>query len=328
MEFNDTLQSITNSTIYDSLVKAKQIINSYDNIAVSVSGGADSDVMLDIIERVKDPGKKIHYVWFNTGLEYTPTKEHIKELENKYGIEIEECRPVKPIPICIKDFGVPFLNKKVSEYISRLQARNFKWEDEPYDVLIKRYPNTIDALKWWCNIRINPNTGKYSAYCIGYNKYLKEFLMKNPPDFQISNKCCEYAKKKVATVYNKAHDIALNCVGIRRSEGGRRADLKTCYEVCDEKWDEFRPILWFIDDDKQEYERLFNIIHSDCYNVWGMKRTGCVGCPYDRELEQDLEKIKQYEPKLYNACISLFGKSYEYTRKYYEFLKQMKQMEK
>lgn len=39
MEFNNMLQSITNSTIYDSLVKAKQIINSYDNIAVSISGG-------------------------------------------------------------------------------------------------------------------------------------------------------------------------------------------------------------------------------------------------------------------------------------------------
>lgn len=39
MEFEEVLQSVTNSTIYDTLVKAKQVINSYDNVAVSISGG-------------------------------------------------------------------------------------------------------------------------------------------------------------------------------------------------------------------------------------------------------------------------------------------------
>lgn len=328
MNFEETLSVVTNQTIYDALVKAKQVINNYDNVAVSISGGADSDVMLDIIERVKDPGKKINYVWFNTGLEYTPTKEHIKELEKKYGIQIEEYKPVKPIPVCIKEFGIPFLNKRVSEYIRRLQARNFQWEDEPYEVLIERYPNTIDALKWWCNISINPYTGKYSTFCIGYNKYLKEFLMKYPPTFPISSRCCDYAKKKVGVIFNKEHDIELNCTGLRRSEGGRRANLKTCYTTCDNKYDEFRPILWFVDDDKREYENLFNIIHSNCYTVWGLRRTGCCGCPFAREIDQDLEIIKQYEPKLYNACINLFGKSYEYTRKYKEFAKMMREKNK
>ena len=284
--------------------------------------------MLDIIERVKDPSKKINYVWFNTGLEYQPTKDHIKDLEQKYNITIEECKPVKPIPVCIKEFGIPFLSKKVSEYIQRLQKRNFQWEDEPYEVLIERYPNTIDALKWWCNIRINANTGKYTPFCIGYNQYLKEFLMKYPPDFPISNKCCDYAKKKVAVMFNKNNNIDLNCTGIRRSEGGRRSDLKTCYTVCDDKYDEFRPILWFVDDDKKEYEELFNIIHNECYTVWGLKRTGCCGCPYGRNMTQELESIKQYEPKLYKACITLFGKSYEYTKKYHEFVNEMRELNK
>lgn len=38
-QFLDTLNSVENKTIYDSLVKAKQVINSYDNVAVSISGG-------------------------------------------------------------------------------------------------------------------------------------------------------------------------------------------------------------------------------------------------------------------------------------------------
>lgn len=34
------------------------------------------------------------------------------------------------------------------------------------------------------------------------------------------------------------------------------------------------------------------------------------------------------EPKLYKAAINVFGKSYEYTRKYREFVKIMKAKEK
>lgn len=34
------------------------------------------------------------------------------------------------------------------------------------------------------------------------------------------------------------------------------------------------------------------------------------------------------EPELYKAAINIFGKSYEYTRKYREFVKMMKAKEK
>lgn len=33
-----------------------------------------------------------------------------------------------------------------------------------------------------------------SRFSINRNRFLKEFIMQNPPDFPISNKCCEYAK--------------------------------------------------------------------------------------------------------------------------------------
>lgn len=39
MNFEETLSVVTNQTIYDALVKAKQVINNYDNVAVSISGG-------------------------------------------------------------------------------------------------------------------------------------------------------------------------------------------------------------------------------------------------------------------------------------------------
>lgn len=75
--------------ISDAFTKADSVLNhkGYKNIACSVSGGADSDIMIDICEKVKPHG--VHYVWFDTGIEYQATKDHLKYLENHYGITIE-----------------------------------------------------------------------------------------------------------------------------------------------------------------------------------------------------------------------------------------------
>ena len=86
-------QTKNNLIISDAFTKADSIINNpkYINIICSISGGADSDIMLDLIYKV-DKDKKVRYVWFDTGLEYKATKEHLKYLESRYGIEIRRER--------------------------------------------------------------------------------------------------------------------------------------------------------------------------------------------------------------------------------------------
>ena len=71
------------------MVRAWSKINSanYKKIVCAISGGSDSDVMLDIVWRC-DKDSKVDYVWFDTGLEYNATKKHIKYLEEKYDIKI------------------------------------------------------------------------------------------------------------------------------------------------------------------------------------------------------------------------------------------------
>lgn len=138
--------------IGDNLVRAYAKINSpiYEKIICTVSGGYDSDIVIDICTKCDIDGK-IEYVWFNTGLEYQATKDHLKELERRYGIEIKERKPKKPIPVACKENGLPFLSKKISEYIGRLQRHGFKWEDRPFDELYREYPKCKAALRWWCN---------------------------------------------------------------------------------------------------------------------------------------------------------------------------------
>ena len=91
----------------------------------SISGGSDSDIVLDIIHKV-DEDEKTKYFWIDTGLEYQATKEHLDFLEKKYGIEIVRLKPQKPIPTCVKQYGVPFLSKYVSEQMMRLQASPYQ----------------------------------------------------------------------------------------------------------------------------------------------------------------------------------------------------------
>ena len=92
MELADILNSLPDfkdENIAKSYIKGYAIINGrYDNILCSVSGGSDSDIVLDIVSKI-DVNKKVRYVWFDTGLEYKATKEHLDFLENKYNITIE-----------------------------------------------------------------------------------------------------------------------------------------------------------------------------------------------------------------------------------------------
>jgi len=80
-----------NQTIIDNMVKAWSKINStvYNRICCSVSGGSDSDLLVDICARC-DVSNKVEYVWFDTGLEYAATKQHLDFLEQKYHITISE----------------------------------------------------------------------------------------------------------------------------------------------------------------------------------------------------------------------------------------------
>ena len=322
-----------NQTIGDNIVRAWSKINSskYKNILCSISGGSDSDIMLDIVWRC-DKDNKVTYVWFDTGLEYQATKDHLKYLEEKYNIEIHPYKAIKPIPSSCKTYGQPFISKQVSEFIQRLQAHDFKWEDEDFDTLMKRYPKCKSALEWWCNAK-----GNRSSFNISRNKYLKEFMVANPPTFKISNKCCKYAKKDVAHKilregiilcdnYNAKFDLQI--IGIRKAEGGARATAyKSCFDETEE-CDNYRPLFWYRDADKQEYEVHFDVIHSDCYRVYEMKRTGCAGCPYNRKFEDELNIIFKYEPKLYKAVNHIFGESYKYTRQYHDFCRKMKENDK
>ena len=311
----ETLAGITNATVYKSFLKASEVLGKHKKIAVSVSGGADSDIMLDLIERCKAPHNEVRYLFANTGIEYQATLEHLDYLEERYGIKIERLKPEKPIPVAVKESGVPFLSKHVSEMIHRLQERGFKWENETAEELEAKYPRAREAIRWWIGT-------EKKKWTIGYNKHLRAFLDENPPPFPISSYCCDISKKAALKKVIATHD--LQCVGMRQAEGGTRANIKSCY-LTGSAVAKFLPIFWYTNADKAYYEERFGIVHSRCYTQYGFKRTGCAGCPYNPNHEHALAIMEKYEPLLAKACRNIFGKRYEFTKKYREFCKAREQ---
>lgn len=310
--------------IQDMLSKVLAEVKAHKKIMVAISGGSDSDILMHVMHLL-DPEKKSVYVFHNTGLEYDATKRHLAELEEKYGVKIEWVDPILPIPNCCRKYGVPFWSKRVSEYIYRLQKHGFTWEDRPFDELYAEYPRCRAALRWWCNDYARRDNGAESALNIAYAPFLKEYMVAHPPTFAISAKCCQKAKKDPADKYEKEHDFDLTCIGLRKAEGGNRATaFKSCFTQSFAGPDSLRPLFWLSDKDKQDFKEHYGIVNSDCYEVWGMKRTGCCGCPYGKEFEQELELMQKYEPKFYRAVLKIFGASYEYTRGYLRFREEMK----
>lgn len=317
-ELLNKCEDAKNLTIFDSFIKSASKIRPNQKIVCAISGGSDSDIMLDILVKL-DSEKKIKYVFYDTGIEYEATKRHLDFLEKKYGIEIERIKAVVPVPFGCRKYGVPFWSKYVSDMIERLQRHGFKWEDRPFDELYREYPKCKIALMWWCNENAN---GAKSRFNISHVRGLKEYMTAYPPTFRISNKCCKGAKKDNAKKYLTANNANVSVLGIRKAEDGiRGAAYKTCFTAASDRepWDNYRPIFWYTDRDKEEYEQLFDVTHSDCYSKYGLTRTGCAGCPFGKRFESELEIIEQYEPKLYKAVNKIFGESYEYTRNFLRF---------
>ena len=84
---------------------AKRLIE-HPNAICSYSGGSDSDILMHLIEQVRQLYNlpPVKYAFFNTGLEMQAIKNHVKEMRNKYSVEITEYRQKKKIVIGQKEY--------------------------------------------------------------------------------------------------------------------------------------------------------------------------------------------------------------------------------
>lgn len=310
-------------------------LKAHPNAICSYSGGADSDIMLDLIERTRKIFNlpPITYCFFNTGLEMKATKDHVMEVAQKYGVEIKEYRPKMGIVTATRKHGVPFVSKIMSAGLSEWQkkgvplsvAQEYECAEDKAgkrQELRERYPKCESVLNFLCCCNSAGEPRPNIQLVINSSKYMRDFIGENPPDFQISAKCCDYCKKQVAHQVQK--DFEMIITGERRAEGGMRSvprkdNTALCFTETSSGQFRFRPLYYVTDQDKAWYKEYYGVTYSDAYEVYGLTRTGCCGCPISYKAIDDLEKIRPFEPNLVKAAWNVFGKSYLYRQKYNEY---------
>lgn len=315
-------------------------LKQHPNAICSYSGGADSDILIDLIERTRKIFTSlppVKYCFFNTGLEMKATKDHVKATAEKYGVEIEECRPKINIVKSTREHGIPFVSKIMSQGLEGWQKKGIPLSiaDEYAEAedkaakrkeLKERYPKCESLINFLCCCNSAGEPRPNIQLVINSSKYMLDFIREYPPDFKISAKCCDYCKKQLAHNVQKPYEMIIT--GERRDEGGMRSVPRSeqwnetntmCFsETADGKF-RFKPLYYVSDKDKAWYKEHYGIKYSDAYEVYGLTRTGCCGCSISYKAVDDLEKIRPYEPNVVKAAWNIFGKSYEYRKKYNEY---------
>ena len=310
-------------------------LREHPNAIGSYSGGSDSDIMIDLIERTRKLFNlpPVKYAFFNTGLEMQATKNHVMEVAEKYGVEIEEFRPKTNIVQATRKYGVPFVSKIMSAGLSGWQKKNVPLSiAQEYDQaedkqakraeLKERYPNCEGTINFLCCCNSAGEPRPNIQLVINSSKYMRDFIEEYPPDFQISADCCVHCKKNVAHKIQKDYEMVIT--GERRDEGGMRSvprkdNTALCFAETSSGQYRLRPLYYVSDKDKEWYKNYYGIRYSDAYEVYGLTRTGCRGCPISYKAVDDLELIRPYEPNVVKAAWNIFGKSYEYRKKYNEY---------
>ena len=239
-----------------------------------------------------DLDENIPFVFANTGIELGATLNFVKEFDYE-NIVIQN--PRKPFAQILKEYGKPALSKIKSEALYTYQRHL----EEPLKTARAR--QMITGIRERNGELIPESRNSYKLA----NKHMH--FIHPDTEIRIANKCCQYMKKYPFKDFAKENDMNGVYSGVRVAEGGARAmAYKTCTVVKmngDKKYITSMPIYDWSDEIVEEFIKHFNIQLSDAYEVYGMTRTGCMGCPFSQNLKSELKVLYDYEPLRYKAIM-------------------------
>lgn len=152
-------------------------------------------------------------------------------------------------------------------------------------------------------------------------QFTKDFNIK------ISDKCCYKMKKEPVAKWQKESGKSITITGMRKEEGGNRNNLTCIVTDKDKKVVKFHPLSvvssewedWFINKYNIKLCKLY-------YPPYSFKRTGCKGCPFALELQEELDKLEKYLPNEKKQCEAIWKPVYQEYRRLNYRLKSEKQM--
>lgn len=289
-------------TLFDRLNVIKDTITKYGSsqFYVSFSCGRDSQVLHRLIDMAL-PGNKIPRVYINTGIEYKAMVDFFHEMQSADPRFIE-IKPSKPIRKILEEDGYPFKSKKHSKNVSQ-------WQEGHRNKSLLAYAR---------------KGGSTTEPCP--QKLLYQF--EDGFGIKVSDKCCERLKKEPARRYERETWRRIAILGLKTEEEGIRAMHKGCMAFDHHgKPARFKPLNpvsnefedWLI---KREGIKLPPLY----YPPFNFKRTGCKGCPFAYNLQQELDAMECFLPNERKQCEVIWKPVYdEYRRIGYRLKKGTKE---
>ena len=319
--------------LFDRLEVIKATIKKYDinTFYHSFSGGKDSMVVHTLLD-IAIPGNRIPRVYANTGIEYNDMVEFVKELQ-KTDDRIQIIKPSKNIKQTLEEKGYPFKSKQYSSWYQYYE-KNKKMFTE-YRRLIEENPTLADnydfihnlprGIKW----EIKEYFGKREKNGELLDWYrlpdILRYQFEEDLNFKISDQCCFEMKEKPLDQWKLKTGFKNTITGLMRAEGGRRSGVN-CILVKPNKVS-FHPLAkvsleweeWFVN----EYKVPLCKLYKEPYNF---KRTGCKGCPFSLQLQEQLETMEKYMPAERKQCELIWKPVYDEYRRIGYRLKKNEQM--
>lgn len=279
-------------TLKDRIAIIRDVINKYgeDNFYLSFSGGKDSTILHYLLDMAV-PNNHIPRVFINTGIEYNLIVGFVKTLvekDNRF-VVLKPSVAIKPM---LEKYGYPFKSKEFAN-IYKVYQLSGKGKS------VRKY--------------LGEETSKRQMFCPNQLKSMFEREL----TFKISSQCCNKLKKEPIHKWEKETNKLIGITGMRKEEGGQRMSIKGC-AIVDEKGNlkRFHPLLAVDDKWENEFIEKNNINICDLYKEpYNFKRTGCKGCPFSLDIQEQLEIMEKYLPNERQQCEFIWKPVYEEYRR-------------
>lgn len=264
------------------------------DLFVSLSGGLDSTVMLDIVRRIYP---NIQAVFADTGLEYPELRAFVKTIPDVIWV-----KPKITFKQVVEKYGYPVGSKIVSRQIRELRNPTER------NVATRRL------------YRTGAKRDGTISKCFKMPKKWLRFVEET--NFKCSEQCCDVIKKEPLYRYAK-ETKRVPFIGTRAGEGGARASvyLKTGCNSFEGKHPKSMPLGFWTHQHVLEYILKHNLPYASCYGdiikgkdgartTTGEQRTGCMWCMFGVHLEKDpnrFQRMAETHPAQHNYCINKLG---------------------
>lgn len=281
--------------LFDRVEKIKSIVSKYGetNFFVSFSGGKDSTVLSWLIDYAL-PNNKIPRVYADTGIELNMIRDFVYE-KTKNDSRFHIIKPTNNIKETLELYGYPFKSKMHSAFVKKYQTKGMDYKS------VRAYTRKENTLAGTPMFRPCPQKLLY--------QFTDDFNIK------ISDACCLKMKEEPIQKWAKDNKKKYSIIGIMREEGGRRFNAQ-CLKMVGKNLKNFQPLVVVTKEWEEWLISTYSIVICDIYKPpYNFVRTGCKGCPFAQNLQDELDILEKYFPTERKQCEYIWKPIYDEYRR-------------